>query len=106
MSAVELTRLVEMLARQTSQWTPARWSAVAEPGTPSRAELVYGLIQRIADLAAEVEGQHRREIPPMESPLLLIDQLRVMAADLILAGAPEGLTHAAAADVSEVRALL
>lgn len=106
MSAAELARIVDLTVAQVAQWTPARWSAAAEPGGPSRADMVYALAQRIADLAAEVEGQPRRDLPRLDNHLALPDQLRVVTRDLLAAGAPDNLTHAAAADVSEVRAAL
>jgi hypothetical protein len=102
-SAEELVRVVDLLCQQVAHWTPERWAAPAEPGGPSRAELVHTLAQRLADLAAEAEGEPRREIPRLDNDLALPDQLRVTAADLVAAGADDLLTHAAAADVSTVR---
>ncbi|GAA2524685.1 hypothetical protein [Pilimelia columellifera] len=106
MSGAELIRVVDQLAGQTAQWTAARWDTPPEAGGPSRAEIVHALVQRIADLAAEAEGEPRRELPAPDRGLLLPDQLRVVANDLVASGASELLTHAAAADVSEVRASL
>ncbi|HEX5740507.1 MAG TPA: hypothetical protein VFY17_03010 [Pilimelia sp.] len=106
MSAAELARIVDLLVAQVAQWNAARWSAAPEPGGPSRADLVHALAQRLADLAAEVEGQPRRDLPRLDSDLALPDQLRVVTRDLLAAGAPDNLTHVAAADVSEVRAAL
>ncbi|HEU4422384.1 MAG TPA: hypothetical protein VFR67_07560 [Pilimelia sp.] len=103
MSAQELVRIVELLTKQVSHWTEERWTAPATPGGPARAEVVHGLIQRLADLAADTEGEVRRPVPRLENDLALPDQLRVVAADLIAAGASDLLTHAAAADVAEVR---
>jgi hypothetical protein len=106
MSAQELFRTVELLINQVAHWTPERWAAPAAPGGAPRAELVYGLVQRLADLAADTEGVQRRPVPQLDNDLALPDQLRVMAADLVTVGASELLTHAAAADVAQVRAEL
>jgi len=106
MSAQELVRTVELLINQVGHLTPQRWAAPAIPGGPPRAELVHGLVQRLADIAADTEGAPRRSVPRLDNDLALPDQLRVVAADLIAAGASEMLTHAAAADVAEVRAEL
>jgi hypothetical protein len=106
MSAAELTRAVELLVRQVSHWTPARWATAVRPGGPSRGDVVFALVQRLADLGADTEGGPRREVPRLTNELALADQLRVVTADLVAAGASELLTHAAAADVSAVRAQL
>jgi hypothetical protein len=106
MSAQELVRIVELLARQVSHWTPERWAAPAFPGGASRAELVHGLVQRLADVAADAEGEVRRPVPRLDNDLGLPDQLRVMAADLVTSGASDLLLHAAAADVGQVRSEL
>jgi hypothetical protein len=67
----------------------------------SRAERVYGLAQRLADAAADVEGAPRR-VPRLDNDLALPDQLRVLTADVLAADAarPEVLEVLA----SEVRA--
>jgi hypothetical protein len=106
MSAHELVRTVELLTNQVGHWTHERWAAPATPGGAPRAELVHGLVQRLADLAADVEGATRRPVPRLDNDLALPDQLRVVAADLVAVGASDLLTHAAAADVAEVRAEL
>ncbi|GGJ99822.1 hypothetical protein GCM10010123_32150 [Pilimelia anulata] len=106
MSGAELARVVDLLVAQVAQWTPARWATPIEAGGPSRAEVVHGLAQRLADLAAEAEGEPRRDLPRLENDLALPDQLRVVTRDLLVAGAPDGLTHAAAADAAEVRSTL
>lgn len=106
MSAAELIRVVDLLVNQTAHWTPERWATPVEPGGPSRGDLVYTLVQRLADLAAEAEGEPWREVPRLENDLALVDQVRVVAADLAGSGASDLLTHAAAADVSAIRARL
>jgi hypothetical protein len=103
-SSAELVRVVDLLIKQVAHWDNARWAAPAAPGGPARADLVHALVQRLADLAADAEGQPRREVPRLDNDTALVDQLRVVAADLVAAGASDLLAHAVAADVSAVRA--
>ena len=55
----------------------------------SRADLVHRLVQEIANLAADAEGEPRRAVPRLDNDLALPDQLRVVAADLVAAGPPD-----------------
>jgi len=102
-SAAALTLEVERLIRQVAHWTPARWSARAEGGTASRAELVHALVQRIADRAADAEGEPRRRVPRLDNDLVLPDQLRVVTADLVRAERSPQVLDATTADVSATR---
>ncbi|SBT52033.1 hypothetical protein [Micromonospora auratinigra] len=106
MSAAELDRAVELLVRQVGHWQQPRWSAPAEGGNVSRADLVHKLVQEIANLAADAEGEPRRQVPRLGSDLALPDQLRVVAADLVAAGAPEPVLAEAAGTVTATRAAL
>jgi hypothetical protein len=90
---------------QVSHWTPGRWSRTA-PGGGTRGDLVHGLVQRLADWAADQEGQPRRPVPRLGSDLTLPDQLRVVATDLAAAAPPPDVRAAAAAAVDEVRQAL
>jgi hypothetical protein len=74
-------------------------------GVP-RADLLHGLVQEVADLAADAEGQPRRPVTRLDNDLALPDQLRVVAADLV-AAAPDEATLARATErvVSVSRAL-
>jgi hypothetical protein len=78
-------------------WTAARWR---RPGTRStestRADLVFGLAQRLADLGATVEGGPSRPVPRLDNDLALPDQVRVMVADLLVGPAPEDVLRTAA----------
>jgi hypothetical protein len=98
--AEELTAAVVKLVGQVSHWTPSRWAASGVSGL-SRAEMVHELVQWLADRAADAEGQPRRRVPRLDNDLVLPDQLRVVAADLVAAG-PPGLSDAATR-VAEVR---
>ncbi|QSB05866.1 hypothetical protein [Natronoglycomyces albus] len=65
----------------TKHWTPARLRA-RHGAEPTKAEVLAQLVQRLADLTAEVEAQPRRTVPAPSSDSTLPVQLAVMAADL------------------------
>lgn len=93
----DLRRELDLLIRLVGHWGPPRWSA------DSRAQLVYELAQRLAERAADAEGQPRRAVPRLDSDPGLVDQLRVLAADLLAAAPAPDTLAAAAADVASVR---
>jgi phosphoglycolate phosphatase-like HAD superfamily hydrolase len=86
MSEDDLAREVRRLADRISHWTPPRWAASGVSGPGSRADLVHALAQELADRAADAEGQPRRPVPRPEHDATLVDQVRVLAADLTAAG--------------------
>lgn len=102
-----LRREVDRLVRRVRQWSAPRWAATA-PGAPdhTRADLVHDLLQRLADRCAAAEGEPRRPVPRLDSDLALVDQIRVLSADLLAAAPPAGVLTAAASDVAEVRRML
>ncbi|WBB77428.1 hypothetical protein O7606_14120 [Micromonospora sp. WMMD882] len=83
--AQELERAVASLVNQVGHWQAPRWAARASGDDLSRADLVHKLVQDVADLAADVEGQPRRPVPRLDNDLALPDQLRVVTTDLLLA---------------------
>lgn len=91
----ELTLAVRRLVDRVSHWAPSRWSAPGATGR-SRADLVHALVQEVADLAADAEGQPRRPVPRLGNDPALADQLQVVAADLIAAEPGAGVLAAAA----------
>jgi hypothetical protein len=97
----ELAVAVSRLVNRVSHWTLPRWAASSASGTGSRADTVYALIQRLAELAADAEGQPRRQVPRLDTDLALPDQLRVITADLLAAG-PDDATLAAATELVTV----
>ncbi len=101
-----LGRGVELLVRQVGHWQQPRWSAVASAGNVSRADLVHRLVQEIANLAADAEGEPRRTVPRLDNDLALPDQLRVVAADLLAADPPDEVLARAATEVAATRAVL
>ncbi|GAA0533399.1 hypothetical protein GCM10010172_12850 [Paractinoplanes ferrugineus] len=77
---------VERLHNQVRHWEQPRWKG--------KAEQMYALVQHLADLGADAEGQPRRVVP-REHDMILPDQLRVVADDLLAAApAPEALAEA------------
>jgi hypothetical protein len=103
MSAAELDRAVRLLVNQVGHWQQPRWAAPAAAGNVSRADLVHRLVQEIANLAADAEGQPRRAVPRLDNDLALPDQLRVVAADLVAADPPAETLARAAAEVTGTR---
>ncbi|MFG1921172.1 hypothetical protein [Cryptosporangium sp. NPDC048952] len=100
-------RSVDRLTTLLSYWTPPRFSAAASPSladaasavspaamTPSPVEggatvagCLHLVVQALADLGADAEGQPRRAVPRMAEPGTLVDQLTVLGNDLVAAGA-------------------
>jgi len=99
----DLGRIVDLLTRQVSHWQAPRWAAPAAAGEGTRGDAVYHLVQRLADLAADVEGRVRQEVPRLATDTTLPDQLRVVAADLCAAEPSLPVLADVAADVTEVR---
>ncbi|MFG2047085.1 hypothetical protein ACGFIW_06610 [Micromonospora sp. NPDC048935] len=106
MSAAELDQAVRLLVGQVGHWQQRRWAAVATTGNVPRADLVHRLVQEVANLAADAEGQPRRVVPRLDNDLALPDQLRVVAADLMAAGADDEVLARAAAEVTATRGVL
>jgi hypothetical protein len=93
----DFARAVQRLLDRTSHWTPARWAQ------RDRAESVHALVQRLADAGAVAEGRPTRPVPRLASDLALPDQLRVVAADLVAAGAESpALTEAVRATTRDL----
>ncbi|WP_173056480.1 hypothetical protein [Phytohabitans houttuyneae] len=102
---MDLRRAVDLFVGQTGHWTASRWAQPAG-AAGTRGDLTHGLVQRIADRAADAEGEPRRPVPRLVADPALTDQLRVVAADLIAANPPAAVIAEAAADVQAVRAAL
>ena len=99
---------VDRLLNLVGHWEQGRWWArpdvrhAAGSVAPTRADLAYGLVQHLADLGADAEDRPRRPVPRLND-LVLPDQLRVTADDLMAAGASEDLLKLAADDVDALR---
>jgi hypothetical protein len=90
---------IDRLLNQIRVWEQPRWNQ------DDRAARTYALVQRLADLGADAEGRPRREVP-REHDMILPDQVRVLADDLLAVGAPDDLMAEAAAAVDDLRAYL
>ena len=93
------------LLTRVEHWSQARWSAPARDDRGrNRADVVHALVQRLADLSAEAEGRDPQPVPRLPNDLALPDQVRVMVADLGLAGASEDLLREAAGEIDAAAA--
>jgi len=102
----ELHRELARLITHTGHWGPARWAMPAAGGNgATRAEYTHALVQRLADRLADVEGEPRRRVPRLDNDLAILDQVRVMVADLARGG-DESVAAAGAADVAATRRAL
>ncbi|GAA1602101.1 hypothetical protein [Actinoplanes couchii] len=97
---------VDRLLTQIHHWDERRWRAApAGGGAGTRSELVQGLVQRLADLGAEAGQTPERQVPHVHD-LVLRDQLRVLADDILAAGPTADLLARATAMTDEIRAAL
>jgi hypothetical protein len=90
---------LERLLNQVRHWEQSRWSA------GKRADRTYALVQHLADLGADAEQRPRRPVP-REPDMILPDQLRVMADDLLAATPGPSVLAEAATAVDALRATL
>jgi hypothetical protein len=121
-TANDFATSVERLLNQVGHWEQSHWSAPARAGArssvpagsssvprvvpagsgPTKADSVYALVQDLADLAADTEGNPRRPVPRM-GDLTLPDQLRVMSDDLLAAGPSDDAFTLATDEVNATR---
>ena len=96
-AAARLSVAADRLVNRVGHWTPARWAAPAglTEGAPVRADIMFGLVQTLADLAAGAEKRPSRPVPRLDNDLALPDQLRVMVNDLLAAPVPPPVLQAA-----------
>jgi hypothetical protein len=93
---------VDRLINQVAHWEQGRWWSRPASTGKTRGDLLYALVQRLADLGADAEHRAHREVPRI-GDMSLPDQLRVMADDLLAASPPDAVLTAAAADTDAVR---
>jgi hypothetical protein len=99
----------DRLVRRVSHWDSDRWATPVPPpgslafapvpppaGAPRRSEVMFALVQELADAGADAERRVRRTVPRLDNDLALPDQLRVMVADLITAEPDDELLDRAA----------
>lgn len=89
---------LDRLLSQVRHWEQPRWR-------DGKADRTYTLVQRLADLAADAEGRPRRPVP-RDHDMILPDQLRVMADDLLAANPSPQLMSEATRAVDSLRASL
>jgi hypothetical protein len=85
---------IDRLLTQVRHWEQPRWRGPADR--------TYALVQLLADLSADAEGQPRRPVP-REHDMILPDQIRVMADDLIAAAPSAAVLTEAAEAVDALR---
>ena len=91
---------VGRLLTQVGHWEQGRWSApvsdppIAAGSAPTKGDLVYALVQRLADLGADAENRPRLPVPRL-TDMTLPDQLRVMSDDLLVSADEDTLASAA-----------
>jgi hypothetical protein len=88
---------IERLLNQVRPWEQARWKGHSDPA--------YRMMQLIADLGADAEGRPRRPVP-REHDMIVPDQIRVVADDLLAADPPPAVLAEATAAVDRLRATL
>ncbi|MEV6851134.1 hypothetical protein [Actinoplanes sp. NPDC051411] len=98
----EFATSVDRLHNQVRHWEQGRWWSRTPGASATRGDLMYALIQQLADLGADAEHRPRRPVP-REHDMVLPDQLRVLADDLLAAAPPAALLAEAAAAVDELR---
>jgi hypothetical protein len=86
----------DRLLNQVRHWEQPRWSA------NGRAPRVYALVQLLADLTADAEQRPHRPVP-REHDMILPDQLRVMADDLLAASPSAEILAAATTAIDATR---
>jgi hypothetical protein len=96
---------VERLHNQVRHWEQGRWWSRTPGATATRGDLMFVLVQRLADLGADAEQIPRRPVP-REHDMVLPDQLRVLADDILAAAPPEPLLAEATAAVDDLRRAL
>jgi hypothetical protein len=74
-------RDTDLVIRRLRARTVSSWS-------PERVALARDTVQRLADLAADAEGQPRRVVPALH-PVAIADQLELLAHDATTAGADQ-----------------
>jgi hypothetical protein len=100
--------LARELLPRLRRWDSASWSVPADlPGTgrqPTRADVAAAVLQRLADAAADAEGQPRRTVPLL-AEVNLADQLTVTVDDILRTGDATAL-RAAATELAALRSAL
>ncbi|GIF43352.1 hypothetical protein [Actinoplanes xinjiangensis] len=101
-TSAELFEATAVTSAELFEATAVTHSQLVGATAVSRSELVQGVVQQLADLGAEAENRPPRPVPHLHD-LVLRDQLRVLADDILAATPAPDLLDRAAAAVNEVR---
>jgi hypothetical protein len=93
---------IDRLHNQVRHWEQGRWWSRTAGSAATRGDLTYALVQKLADWGADAESRPR-VVVPREHDMVLPDQLRVLADDLLAAGPSEPVLAEAAAAVDDLR---
>jgi hypothetical protein len=111
MTPVALLEQADRLRAATLGWGDSRWATPprALPGrvgatAATRGDVLFHLVQALADLSAAAEHRSGRAVPRLDSDLGLPDQLRVMVHDLVAAAPADDIVAAAMAELRLHRA--
>nr|WP_307248831.1 hypothetical protein [Catenuloplanes indicus] len=94
---------MERFIRQVGHWEAPRWAAHLDGTDGSRGDALHALVAWIADAAADAEGEPHRAVPRLPHDPALVDQLRVVIADLRAANPAEAVLAEAADRLSTLR---
>ena len=92
---------IERLLTKIHHWDERRWRTSLPSGV-TRSQLMQTLLQQLADLGAEAENRAKRPVPHLHD-LVLSDQARVLADDILAAAPAAELLERATAAVDEAR---
>ncbi|MDR7322711.1 MULTISPECIES: hypothetical protein [Catenuloplanes] len=103
MSTATLDQALERFIRQVGHWEAPRWAAILDGTHGTRGDALHALVMWIADAAADAEGEPRRAVPRLPNDPVLVDQLRVVIADLRSANPSEAVLAEAADRLTSLR---
>jgi hypothetical protein len=109
-TAQDFATSVDRLLNQVGHWEQSRWwthlpPSVVGSALTTKGDRLYVLIQHLADLGADAERRPQRPVPRL-TDLVLPDQLRVMADDLLAADPPEATLKLAAEETAAAQSVL
>lgn len=105
MSAQALSDATQRFHGDVSRWPRSRWTTASASGH-RKSDVAHTLVQRVADLAARAEGQPYRAVPHLDGDSTVVDQLKVVVADLLAAGPPAAVLSEATVLIEEAHANL
>jgi hypothetical protein len=102
-STVTLDQALERFVRQVGHWEAPRWATPFGDTPGTRADALHALVTWVADAAADAENEPRRPVPRLPHDPALVDQLRVVTADLRAATPPDEVLTEAATRLTALR---